>query len=83
MISFGIITSYKTESGFRSDFCQNCGSTVPQLMTNQKQYWVPAGLLEGESGSKVVAHLFVGSKCHWDIIGDSGAQYEEMPDMAT
>ncbi|WDD97563.1 GFA family protein [Thalassomonas actiniarum] len=78
-----LISSYKTETGFRSDFCQNCGSTVPHLMNNQKQYWIPAGLLEGESDIKVAAHLFVGSKCQWDMIGDDGIQYEEMPDMAT
>lgn len=75
------VSSYKTASGYRSDFCRNCGSTVPHLMQNGRQYWVPAGLLEGDTQSVVAAHLFVGSKAHWDIIADGGEQYVEMPQM--
>jgi len=76
-----MVNSYVTESGYRSDFCQCCGSTVPHLMQNGKQVWVPAGLLDASASSEVVAHLFVGSKAGWDEIGDNGRQYEEMPDM--
>lgn len=75
------ISSYKTDTGYRSDFCKTCGSTVPHLMSNGNQVWVPAGLLNGEYDSKVVAHLFVGSKAHWDKIGDDGTQHDSMPDM--
>lgn len=75
------IKSYKTPTGYRSDFCINCGSTVPHLMQNQKQYWLPAGLLAQETHCIVAAHLFVDSKAGWDIIGDDGIQYADMPDM--
>lgn len=75
------ISSFKTPTGYRSDFCQICGSTVPHLMQNERQYWIPAGLLEGESDSIVTFHLFVGSKAHWDIIGDDGIQDIGMPDI--
>lgn len=77
----GNISSFVTPTGYRSDFCRTCGSTVPHLMQNQRQFWVPAGLLEGEVDSAVTYHLFVGSKAHWDIIGDDGTQHPEMPDM--
>jgi len=77
------ISSFTTKSGYRSDFCKNCGSTVPHLMSNQTQYWIPAGLLVGEVDSVVLHHLFVGSKALWDTICDQGNQHTEMPDMET
>lgn len=77
------ISSFTKSSGYRSDFCRVCGSNLPHLMQNGRQYWVPAGLLEGEIESVVAAHLFVESKVHWDVIGDAGAQHAEMPDMDT
>ncbi|MDF2178377.1 GFA family protein [Aliiglaciecola sp. CAU 1673] len=60
------IGSYQTDSGYRSDFCQCCGSTLPHAMQNGRQMWVPAGLLPGNIPSQVKAHLFVDSKAHWD-----------------
>lgn len=76
------IKSFSTNSGYRSDFCSRCGSTVPHLMTNQIQYWVPAGLLNGQVRNVVSAHLFVESKADWDVIGDDGRCYAEMPEMS-
>ena len=77
------ISSFTKPSGYRSDFCRDCGSSLPHLMQNGRQYWVPAGPLEGKIDSVVAAHLFVESKANWDAIGDSGAQHAEMPDMDT
>lgn len=75
------VRSYKTDSGYRSDFCSNCGSTVPHLMENGEQYWIPAGLLDDSTGSQVVAHLFAKSKAHWDELCGSGVKFDEMPDL--
>jgi len=75
------IRSYQMASGYRSDFCSTCGSTVPHLMENGAQYWIPAGLLDDTDDSQVVAHLYVESKASWDAIGDGGTQYQEMPDI--
>lgn len=76
-----IIHSYKTETGYRSDFCSKCGSNVPHLMDNGRQYWIPAGLLDDAGDSHIAAHLFVDSKARWDNICDSGKQYKEMPEI--
>lgn len=76
------IRSYRTATGFRADFCTTCGSTVPHLMSNQRQVWVPAGLLDAHYPGTVQAHLFVDAKCHWDVIGDDGCQYATMPAIA-
>lgn len=78
-----VIRSYKTETGYRHDFCSQCGSTVPHLMESGTQYWVPAGLLDDAGDSQVAAHLFVGSRASWDTICGSGTQFEEMPAMET
>jgi hypothetical protein len=77
------IRQFALPSGYRSDFCSTCGSTVPHAMGNQTQVWVPGGLLPGDVSSRVTYHLYVGSKAHWDEIGDSGTQHPEMPDMDT
>ncbi|WOH36389.1 GFA family protein [Thalassotalea fonticola] len=77
------ISSFILESGYRSDFCKRCGSTVPHLMQNEVQYWIPAGLLEQDADSMVTAHLFVESKASWDVVSGDAIQYSTMPDMDT
>lgn len=76
-----VIQSYRMESGYRSDFCQKCGSSVPHLMDNQEQYWIPAGLLDESGNEKVVAHLYVSRKAIWDVLAGQGTQFAEMPPM--
>ena len=78
-----LITSYRTPKDYRSDFCQTCGNTVPHLMNNQQQYWVPAGLLENTDNTCVKAQLYVDSKADWDTLSDAGEKFADMPDMAT
>lgn len=77
------ISSYVRPTGFRSDFCARCGSPVPNPLRSTPYYWVPAGLLDDGADLKVIAHLFVGSKAHWDAIGPGAAQYETMPNLPT
>tara|TARA_R110002051_G_scaffold21431_1_gene56940 strand:- start:1735 stop:1875 length:141 start_codon:yes stop_codon:yes gene_type:complete len=39
--------------------------------------FVPAGLLEDSEGKlRVAAHIWVGSKASWDVIGGDGHQYQ-------
>lgn len=76
------ISSWVKDTGFRSDFCSNCGSPVPNLLRNKPYYWVPAGLLEGDVPLQVSAHFFVGSKASWDVIASPGTQYETMPELS-
>lgn len=76
------ISSWVKDTGFRSDFCSNCGSPVPNPLRNTPYYWVPAGLFEGDVQLQVSAHFFVGSKASWDIIASPGTQYETMPELA-
>jgi len=76
------ISSWVKDTGFRSDFCSNCGSPVPNPLRSTPYYWVPAGLFEEGVQLIVSAHLFVGSKASWDVIASPGTQYETMPELS-
>lgn len=77
------ISSYETPSGFKSEFCRQCGSPVPNKARNGNMYWVPVGLLEDPLDSEVVMHVYTGSKASWDnsLAVDTAAQYDEMPEF--
>jgi len=75
-------SSYIKPTGFRSDFCSQCGSPVPNPLRGTLYYWVPAGLLDDTDGLEIGAHLFVASKASWDEIPSSAARYETMPELS-
>jgi hypothetical protein len=76
------ISSYVKPTGFRSDFCSQCGSPVPNPLRATRYFWVPVGLLDDDVDLKIGVHLFVSSKASWDEIPLSGAQYETMPELS-
>lgn len=74
------ISSWVKSTGFRSDFCPTCGSPVPNPLRGTPYFWVPAGLLYGETETEIAAHLCVGSKASWDTLSSQGTRYETVPD---
>jgi hypothetical protein len=60
------IRSYQKPSGFRSDFCGVCGSPVPNSLKGTDMVWVPAGLLDGLTASRVSVHLHTSSAASWE-----------------
>ena len=77
----GCISTWTKASGFRSDFCSNCGSPVPNPLRGTPYFWVPAGLLEDSDKMQICAHLFTDSKASWDAVPSSATQYATMPDI--
>lgn len=75
------ISSYVKPTGFRSNFCSICGSTLPNPLRNTPNYWVPSGMFDASEKLEVAVHLYVGSKASWDTAPLSGTQHETMPDM--
>lgn len=75
------IKSFVTPSGFKSDFCSNCGSPLPNISTDGQTYWVPAGLLSEPVNTRVAAHVYVDSHANWDtaFLHDTLAKYAQMP----
>jgi len=78
-----LVREYQTASGFKSHFCSNCGSPLPNLTADDSAWWVPAGLLEGGAGLRVGAHLYVASRAPWDVIAEGALEFDEMPDAET
>lgn len=74
------ITSYTKDNGFRSDFCCVCGSPVPNKMSVGEYMWIPAGLIEGDFDSKVVAHIYTDSKVSWEQDASSCRMLQGGPD---
>jgi len=77
-----LISSWKKDTDFRSDFCSRCGSPVPNPLRNMTYVWVPAGLVENGGELEIVAHLCVASKAPWDSISPEGLHYDAAPDLA-
>lgn len=73
------ISFYKTDSGFRSDFCKSCGSPLPNSIDDGKGYWIPVGLLGADNNISVIAHVFTDSKAAWHRIGGDAAHFSNMP----
>ncbi len=75
------VSSYAKATGFRSDFCSTCGSTVPNPLRNTPFVWVPSGLFDGSEKLEIAVHLYVGSRALWDTAALSGTLFETMPEM--
>lgn len=73
------IGKWQRSTGFRSHFCQRCGSTVPNPLRDTGYIWVPAGSLDDAGALEIGAQLFVGSKFAWDLPRSDGLQYEAAP----
>jgi len=76
------IGKWQRSTGFRSHFCQRCGSTVPNPLRDTGYVWVPAGALDDDVPLEVAAQLFLGSKFSWDQPRPDGRQYDAAPEMA-
>ena len=65
-------------NGWRSSFCETCGSPVPHTDNSAKMYFVPAGLLDDDPEFRgFAAHIHVESKAPWVRITDDAPQYSE------
>jgi len=77
-----LIGKWQRSSGFRSWFCQRCGSTVPNPLRDTGFVWVPAGALDDDGPLEIGAQVFLGSKTSWDRPRTDGLQLEEAPSLA-
>ena len=72
---------WQRSSGFRSWFCQRCGSTLPNPLRDTGFIWVPAGALDDDGPLEIGAQLFLASKAHCDRPRADGAQFAEAPPL--
>jgi hypothetical protein len=54
------------------------GAHAPDSNARKTVYIVPVGILDDNPVLQVDQHIYVGSKAHWEVIGEDGApQFEE------
>jgi hypothetical protein len=75
------VSSWVKDTGFRSDFCSNCGAVVPNPLRDLPYVWVPAGALEDEEGLAIRYQVFVGSRAGWDVAPLTGVVFETSPGL--
>ena len=72
-----VSTWKKPGANWQTWFCRICGSRLPGT-NDASRMFIPAGLIsEGGESLRVIHHIWVDSKAHWDIIGDDGKQHRE------
>ena len=74
-----LIQQYSRPTGWKSVFCRVCGSPMPLLHPSGKVFWIPAGSLDDDPGTRIEQHIYVGSKAAWDEIAGDDAQHKEAP----
>jgi hypothetical protein len=73
------IGHYRATSAFERPFCRRCGSTVPALSHDDRYCNVPAGLLDGDPGSRPRAHIFAASRSPLAEIDDALPRHAAYP----
>lgn len=71
------VREYQCESGFKRRFCPDCGSILPQFLTDYRLYWIPVGLLDSDPGIRLKHHIHVSSKAAWEVLGSGARQHGE------
>jgi hypothetical protein len=72
-----VVREYRTASGFTRRFCPECGSILPQFLSEHQLFWVPAGSLESDPGIALKQHIHVNSKAPWDILDEVTRKHGE------
>jgi hypothetical protein len=75
-----LIKSWVKGSGFRSDFCSNCGSPVPNPVQASDMMWIPLGLLPINVQPQLVIHLCTSTLSSWHSVAAHSQQFESLPD---
>lgn len=74
-----LVTHWKKDTGFTSDFCSLCGSPVPNVLRDTSYVWIPAGLLDNDVNAEIISHIFMNSKATWEKESSSVDYHEEFP----
>jgi len=67
-------------TGFRSDFCINCGSPVPNPLREFDHYWIPVGTLD-DAEFEIIMSIYTDAKASWGVLAPNAEQHETMPEF--
>jgi hypothetical protein len=62
------IASWIKPTGYRNDFCKQCGSSVPNLLRNLPYIWLPLGLLDDAISPLCIGDYCADDAMPWDDI---------------
>jgi len=63
------ISTWQKPSGYRNDFCKQCGTTVPNLLRGLPYVWVPLGLLDPQTHSMTcIGDYCLNDAMDWDTL---------------
>jgi hypothetical protein len=74
-----LIAEYESSPGNHRGFCRICGSALAPRVPAEPLFFLPAGTLDDDPGTRPQAHIFVGSKAPWVDIEDDLPQFSEFP----
>lgn len=74
----GRIGRHASSPGQLRCFCRDCGSPLAAMHDGEVGEVVLASI-DGDPGVRPDAHIFVGSKACWSVIGDGLPQHDEWP----
>lgn len=60
------IVSWVKPTGYRTDFCSVCGSTVPNILRDMPYVWIPVGLLDESLEMECVGDFCTDDAMPWD-----------------
>ncbi|MEZ3499840.1 GFA family protein [Pantoea sp. KPR_PJ] len=60
------IASWSKPSGYRTDFCTACGSTVPNRLRDLPWVWIPVGLLDERLDMQCAGDFCTDDAMPWD-----------------
>ncbi|MFV5501676.1 GFA family protein [Acinetobacter sp. 226] len=75
------IFCYQKETGFRSHFCQRCGSPVPNQVGTTALIWIPLGLLDNAPKIQQKLSFCLSSKITWTDEIKVNQSYAELPEF--
>ena len=76
-----LVMRYGDETGHDAH-CARCGSLLWSWLRDSPNVHVTYGTLLDTPTLSPTAHIYVGSKASWDVIGDDLPQYDELPPPA-
>ena len=76
------VARYESSPDSVRSFCRICGSVTP-FSFSEDIVGIPAGCMDDSARVKSAAHIFVGSKAPWHVLGDGLPCFDTWPDNET
>ncbi len=75
--------SWLKPSGYRTDFCTVCGSTVPNILRGSPYVWIPLGLIDTPREMTCVADYCTDDAMPWDNTRSGNSHASAVESLAT